>query len=120
MISDDLSAATTVSSAPPRKRFRLTGPSIPVDPHVHALRRDLADIALADRVFAQHYAEPLAFAVVEAAVIHQSPRSDAPRVGGVAAGDAFNVLDIGRDWAWGCCATAGCVGYLQTAALAVS
>ena len=117
-ISDDSLPATTVSSAPPRRRFRLTSPSTPVDPHQHALRRDLADIALADRVFAQHYVEPMAFGVARAAVIHQLPRQDSKSVGTIAAGHSFHVLDIGRDWAWGRCAAAGCVGYVETSALA--
>ena len=39
--------------------FALAGVSSPPDPATHAYRKDLADAALAGRVIASHYAEPL-------------------------------------------------------------
>ena len=39
--------------------FALTGPSDPPDPLFNAYRKDLADVALAGRVIASHYAEPV-------------------------------------------------------------
>lgn len=47
-----------------------------------------------------------------------TPRSDAELVGSLTAGDGFEVLDIGNEWAWGRCAGPGCVGYVTVAALA--
>ena len=40
-------------------RFSLDGPSIVLDPRVHAWRKDIADVALAGQLFAPHYAQPL-------------------------------------------------------------
>ena len=115
--SDSLSKGDS-NSAPPRKRFHLAGPSVPVDPRVHAVRRDLADIALADRVFAQHYVVPMVHKLVHAADVHLSPRGDAEVIATLDAGAAFHVLDIGRDWAWGCGDVQASVGYVAATALA--
>ena len=115
--SDSLSRGNT-SSAPPRKQFRLTGPSVPVDPRLYAVRRDLADIALADRVFAQHYVVPMARTLSRKSEVHLSPRGDAEVIAILDVGATFHVLDIGRDWAWGHGATGSSVGYIATAALA--
>ena len=38
------------------ERFHLTGPSLALDPRIHAYRNDIADIALAGQIFAPHYA----------------------------------------------------------------
>jgi cell wall-associated NlpC family hydrolase len=83
------------------------------------VRRDIADIALADRLFAPHYAraQPLhcrgAATMVRAAALH-----DAPAVSQLLPGESFCVLDIGGDWSWGYCAADGYVGYVRSAALA--
>ena len=42
-----------------RTSFTLEGHSIALDSRVHAVRGDLADVTLADRLFAPHYAEAL-------------------------------------------------------------
>ncbi len=113
--SDDLSAGTT-GVAPPRRQFRLTGPSIALEPGRYAVRRDLAEIDVADRIFAQHYAHPMRHRLTRDAVVHKRPQVDAEPRGELVAGDLFNVLDLGQDWAWGRGDT-GPVGYVQTTAL---
>ena len=47
------------TSQPSRRAFALTGPSVTLDPRTHAVRGDLADVRLAEQVFAPHYAAPL-------------------------------------------------------------
>jgi hypothetical protein len=113
---DSLSPDTT-KPAPPRKRFHLTGPSVALAPEAFAVRRDLAEIAVADRVFAQHYAEPMAIVALEQAVIYAQPRLDSAEVGHLAVGDRFDILDIGKDWAWGRTVAPGGIGYVAVSAL---
>lgn len=115
MNSDDLSAGTT-TAAPQRRQFRLTGPSVVLDPGRYAVRRDLAEIAVADRIFAQHYAEPMPHRLIRDAVVHRRPQADAEARGTLAAGDIFYILDLGHLWAWGRGA-AGPVGYVEVTAL---
>lgn len=113
--SDDLSAARTAGA--PRRQVHLSGPSVALDPGRYAVRRDLAELAVADRVFAQHYAEPMAVAARSAVVIHAQPDSASAAIGTLAKGEWFHLLDIGQSWAWGRCDTAGSVGYVEAGAL---
>ena len=48
--------ANGASSSSTDEWFRLTGPSVTLDPRIHAYRDDIADIALAGQVLAPHYA----------------------------------------------------------------
>lgn len=114
--SDDLSAAST-AGAPRRRQFRLTGPSVELEPGRFAVRRDLAEIAVADRIFAQHYVEPMPHRLTRNAIVHRRPDISADPRGDLKAGDAFYVLDLGQEWAWGR-GEAGPVGYVQVSALA--
>ena len=41
----------------PRTTFTLDGPSLAIDPRIEAVRPDLADISLAGKLFAPHYAQ---------------------------------------------------------------
>jgi hypothetical protein len=110
-----LSAATT-DAPPPRRQFRLTGPSVELEPGRYAVRRDLAEIAVADRVFAQHYVDPLPFRVMCDTVVRRRPASDADLRGELDAGAIFHVLDLGVLWAWGR-GDAGPVGYVPVSNL---
>jgi len=114
--SDSLSAATS-PAAKPRRQFRLTGPSVPLETGCHAVRRDLAEIAVADRVFAQHYAEPDPYRLTTDAAVLRRPEYGADVRGELASGDHFHVLDLGRDWAWGRGERVGTVGYLPVTVL---
>ena len=84
-----------------------------------AVRGDLAEIAAADRVFAQHYVAPMTVKATAATLIYAEPRATAAAIAALAPGDAFEVLDIGRDWAWGRTTAPGTVGYVQIATLAL-
>src|SRR3546814_13681223 len=79
----------------PRKTFALVGPRVALDPRTHAARRDLADIRLAEYVFAPHYVEPLARIVLRDGELRDSPAADAAIVAHLKAGEAFALLDTG-------------------------
>jgi hypothetical protein len=102
--------------APPRKQFRLTGHSAELDASTNAVRGDLADVDLADRVFAPHYAQAVPWHARETTQIHAQPSIDAPVIGKLMAGDVFNLLDINANWAWG--HTAFAVGYVPVDSIA--
>jgi hypothetical protein len=87
------------------------------DPATHAYRKDLADTALAGRVIASHYAEPLTRHLVADTDLRAAPSNDAAVIAGLAKGDALRMLDNSRGWAWGYAAD-GRVGYVPSAAVA--
>src|SRR6266542_2359638 len=61
------------------EHFALTGPSDPPDPAYHAYRKDLADVALAGRVIASHYAEPVDRLITAAAApLRERPSEESP------------------------------------------
>lgn len=107
-------------SGAPRKVIHLAGPSVPVDSTKHAVRRDLAELSLADLVFAQHYAIPLTMVTNRDIPIHAAPRADSDVVATLAIDQNFNVLDIGKEWAWGRGDRDGTVGYVVADALNLS
>ncbi len=82
------------------------------------VRKDLAEVGLAHRVFAPHYAQGEGYRVVRATSVHAKPRLDADIAGAIAAGDAVEVFDIAGGWAWVRSATA--VGYVPVDAIARS
>ena len=117
MTSSDISSSDGRLRVAPRRQVRLTGPSPTVDPQRVAFRRDLADIALADVVFAQHYAEPMTMRATGLADVRADPTADAGVVASLQPHDDFAVLELGDTWSWGRCCDGGCVGYVETAAL---
>ncbi|WP_133364834.1 SH3 domain-containing protein [Qipengyuania sediminis] len=100
------------------RELALTGPSDKLDAAHWPARGDLAHIRLAGRVFVPHYAEPLAFTVVDQAELRAAPRADADLRDTLTPGIPFNVLDIAGKWAWGQVGEDGCVGYVPLGALA--
>lgn len=96
--------------------YPLAGPSDLPDPATHAYRPDLADIALAGRVIASHYAEPLERRLSAAAPLLAGPGEDQARLATLAAGDTLRALDISRGWAWGY-GPDGRVGYVRADAV---
>ena len=108
------------SSARPRPtptsadEYALSGPSDPPDPDYHAYRKDLADIALAGRVIASHYAEPVERVVAGPAALRQSPSDDAEAIGELAPGEPFAMLDDSLGWAWGYAGKERRVGYIRS------
>lgn len=87
-----------------------------MDPRIFAVRRDLADARLADRVFAPHYAIAHPCGVIAAAPLFAEPRADGDPLSEVLAGERFDLLEKGGDRAWGIAAD-GAVGYIPLAAL---
>lgn len=108
--------ANPSADTPPPRRYRLSGPSEVLDPRIHAIRRDLADARLAERVFAPHYAVPQPCGVVVAAPLFAEARPGAEPLSEVLPGETFEVLEQGAGRAWGIAAD-GAVGYVTIDAL---
>jgi len=85
-----------------------------LDPRLNAWRSDIADIALADRLFAPHYAEALTRACgVIPTMVREGPSDGAEAVSQLLPGEEFAVLDITGGWAWGYCRLDHRVGYVE-------
>lgn len=80
------------------------------------MRSDIADVRLADRVFAPHYAEAMA-AVVTAGTVLRDTKAGGAAMVELAAGDAFEVLEVAGMDAWGIAVAQGLVGYVDRHAL---
>jgi hypothetical protein len=100
-----------------RKRFALRGRSAKFDSRVDAVRRDLADVRLAERVFAPHYAAPLPRTLSRDVALRAAAPADAEVLTQLNAGDAFEVLELAGTHAWGVAPAAGLVGYIDAQAL---
>ena len=95
----------------------MTGRSTIVDPRTQPVRRDLAAIELADRVFAPHYAESVMRSAVAASAIRHSSRLDSEKLGTLSPGDAFRLYELSSEQGWGQSVTSGTVGFVDAAAL---
>lgn len=101
-----------------RVRFALSGRSERLDPRVNAYRADLADMALAGRIFAHYYAFPARRACIAAhAPLHAEPDRNATMTSELLFGETFAVIDRSTAWAWGYCEHDHYVGYLPAEAL---
>jgi hypothetical protein len=115
--------ATGRSSARPRPtptsadEFSLAGPSDLPDPAFNAYRNDLADIALAGRVIASHYVEPLERSIAGKAELRSAPSDDGDVVRELQSGEKFLMLDNSVGWAWGYAGDDGRVGYVKSEAV---
>jgi hypothetical protein len=116
--SIDRSSASRQPSRISAEQFALAGPSDLPDPRHHAYRKDLADIALAGRVIASHYAEPVQRRVSQAAPLLAEPADSAEVLAKIEAGSTFTLLDDSRGWAWGYAGDDRLVGYVRSGALA--
>jgi hypothetical protein len=128
--SKNISAPATTAKAAPSSSaagsrpsqiidgFALAGTSTLPDPALNAYRKDLADVALAGRVIASHYAEPLSRHLVTPASLLAEPASDAVPIAQLEAGDEIRMLDNSRGWAWGY-GPDGRVGYVSAEAVGV-
>lgn len=112
--------APSAASRPtqPGEDFGLTGVSNPPDAATHAYRKDLADTALAGRVIASHYAEPLVRHLVKAAPFYVSGNEQSDVIASLNAGDELRMLDNSRGWAWGY-GPDGRVGYVRSDAVGI-
>ncbi len=102
---------TTPHAASLRKRFVLAGHSAAIDPRIHAVRGDLADVELASQVFAPHYAKALPCRVLVDTAIHVKPNIDSERVDHLVEGDAVDLFDVSGGWSW--VRTSKAVGYVR-------
>lgn len=103
----------------PTRQVRLSGRSVPLDPRIHAVRADLADIALAGAVSAVRYAAPVRLECRAGIEMLRSARSDAATaVSALLFGERFDAFEVQGDWAWGACVHDGYVGFVRAAALA--
>lgn len=101
-----------------RAKFVLHGPEEQFDPRTTARRGDLADIALAGKMFSPHYAVPLAMRCsAPKAMIRKHSGKNHEAVSELLHGEDFFVLDVAGDWAWGYAGYDGYVGYLPIHAL---
>jgi hypothetical protein len=64
------------------------------------VRDDLADVELADRVFAPHYARALASILTSPSMVYSGPAADTVAIDNVSAGTTLDVFDISGGWAW--------------------
>ena len=110
-------STNTVESPKARSRFALSGRSAHIDPRIDAARRDLADVRLADRVFAPHYAAPVAADVQARGPLFSGKNGDGEILSEVLDGERFDVLEIVGDWCWGISAADKAVGYLPASQL---
>lgn len=104
-------------AALPRKSFALLGQSAVLDPLRYAVRRDLADIRLADRVFAPHYAAAVSRIVIAPADLRSAADADSSVIAALEPGTPFEVLEFVAGRAWGRAPTLDRVGYVDTRAL---
>ncbi|MBA4048239.1 MAG: hypothetical protein C0476_06835 [Sphingomonas sp.] len=84
------------------------------------MRPDLADIRLAEYVFAPHYAAPMAMTVTAVAPLRSGPGGDAPMITSLRPGDMFEALEISRGYVWGKASSQGLVGYVAQASLTLN
>ncbi|WP_419815943.1 C40 family peptidase [Glacieibacterium sp.] len=105
--------------APVTSQARLNGPSATLDRRIHAIRADLADIRLADRIVAPHFSA----GVDLAAILPETPVRAAGSASSIAVstllyGETFTVFDRTPEWMWGQCGVDGYVGWVAASALA--
>jgi hypothetical protein len=109
--------ASTHAEHGSRPSFALTGRSTALDPRIHAVRGDLADIRLAEQVFAPHYVRAVPKRVARAAALRGGRGADAPVLAELADGEPFELLDVTGGIAWGIAPTHDRVGYVVADAL---
>ena len=98
-------------------RLAVTPPDF--DKRVNVCRPDLADIALADRVSAAHYAAPVRLTCrADRTAMKSRPSRSATNVSELLFGEDFAAFEIGGGWAWGQSLHDGYVGYVAETALA--
>jgi len=117
--SASLSASQSSQSlaGPPRRSFALSGHSVEIDPRYNAVRRDLADVRLADRVFAPHYAAPVVTVIARATDLRVARESDSEVLTALVPDVVFEVFELAGGNAWGKAPDCGLVGYLDESAL---
>ena len=75
-------------------------------------------MALAGRVIASHYAEPVEREIASATPLRSGPSEEAAVIRNLAQGDRFEMLDDSLGWAWGSAGPERRVGYVHLSAIA--
>jgi Bacterial dipeptidyl-peptidase Sh3 domain len=75
-------------------------------------------VALAGRVIASHYAEPVEREIATATELRTAPSLEAEVIRELAPGERFDTLDDSLGWAWGYAGPDGRVGYVHLSAIA--
>ncbi|MAX00294.1 MAG: hypothetical protein CMN72_11765 [Sphingomonas sp.] len=109
-------STTTTANGQTRSRFALSGRSAHIDSRIQAARRDLADVRLADRVFAPHYAAPIAHVVTARGPLY-TDKQCSEILSECLIGERFDVLEIVGDVCWGINCVDGSVGYIYRSQL---
>ena len=99
------------------EEFALGGPSNPPDPEFNAYRKDLADVALAGKVIASHYAVPVERRIDATTALRRGPSEDAEIIDQLGPGEPFALLDDSLGWAWGYAGKERRVGYVPSGGL---
>ena len=77
----------------------------------------MADAALAGRVIASHYAQPIEKRIVANAPLRAGPSEDSEELAEMEPDDPFSMLDDTLGWAWGYAGRDRVVGYVRREAL---
>ncbi len=110
--------ADSQSKSGERPIYKLTGHSLVGDKRTTPIRGDLADISLAGKLFAPHYAVPmLRTGIAPVTEIHAEAHATSMPVSALMHGEEFAVLDVAGEWAWGYCLHDNYLGYLRFAEL---
>lgn len=81
------------------------------------MRRDLADVRLADKVFAPHYAAPVVMVILRGINLRAMRNPDSEVLAALAPRAVFEVFEFAGGNAWGKAPECGLVGYLDESAL---
>lgn len=82
------------------------------------MRGDLADVRLADRVFAPHYAAPMPVRLGTPTVLREGADAQSTVIAHIPSGEIFEVFELAGSNAWGIASTSGLVGYIDQSAIA--
>ncbi len=91
-----------------------------INPLTEAARRDLADVRLADRVFAPHYASPVLHVAAAPTELRAARDTSSDLLATLQPGDMFEVLEVSGGYAWGSAPRVGRVGYVSAADLGMA
>ncbi len=81
------------------------------------MRGDLADIRLAELVFAPHYAAPLQCVAIRPVTLQSTRDPNSDPLAQILTGDRFEVLELAGRNAWGIAPGIGLVGFVDRTAL---
>lgn len=76
------------------------------------MRGDLADVRLANRIFAPHYASAILCSAVSASPVLAARHAGAEVRSEILPGEGFEMLELATDFAWGICLGDGSVGFV--------